>query len=202
MARQFCSEFTPISVYSIICTKPSSHLLSHAPPALTSTASYQALATHAVPAKDWQMREPVRRRSAALRALSVEAAGLFLDYSKNRLDGRTLELLADLARERGVEAPARRHVRRREDQQHRKPRRPAHRPARAARPRWRRRPGRHRRRARRARPRQAFTDAVRAGAWLGHTGKPITDIVNIGIGGSDLGPKMVCLALRQYAIRA
>jgi glucose-6-phosphate isomerase len=44
-----------------------------------------------------------------------------------------------------------------------------------------------------------FTDAVRAGTWLGYSGKPITDIVNIGIGGSDLGPKMVCLALRQYA---
>jgi glucose-6-phosphate isomerase len=46
---------------------------------------------------------------------------------------------------------------------------------------------------------KAFTDLVRSGEWLGHTGKPITDIVNIGIGGSDLGPKMVCLALRQFA---
>ncbi|MCY1157867.1 MAG: glucose-6-phosphate isomerase, partial [Citricoccus sp.] len=46
---------------------------------------------------------------------------------------------------------------------------------------------------------QLFTDTVRAGTWLGYTGKPITDIVNIGIGGSDLGPKMICLALRQYA---
>jgi glucose-6-phosphate isomerase len=46
---------------------------------------------------------------------------------------------------------------------------------------------------------KTFSDNVRSGAWLGHTGKPITDIVNIGIGGSDLGPKMVCLALRQFA---
>jgi glucose-6-phosphate isomerase len=46
---------------------------------------------------------------------------------------------------------------------------------------------------------KTFTDAVRSGAWRGHTGKPITDVVNIGIGGSDLGPKMVCLALRQYS---
>ncbi|MFD2273230.1 hypothetical protein ACFS07_24910 [Undibacterium arcticum] len=44
-----------------------------------------------------------------------------------------------------------------------------------------------------------FTDRVRSGEWLGYSGKPITDIVNIGIGGSDLGPKkMVTLALRAY----
>jgi glucose-6-phosphate isomerase len=43
-----------------------------------------------------------------------------------------------------------------------------------------------------------FTDRVRSGAWKGHTGKTITDIVNIGIGGSDLGPVMVTEALRPY----
>jgi glucose-6-phosphate isomerase len=45
---------------------------------------------------------------------------------------------------------------------------------------------------------RAFSEAVRSGAWVGYTGKPITDIVNIGIGGSDLGPKMVCEALKPY----
>ena len=45
---------------------------------------------------------------------------------------------------------------------------------------------------------RAFSGAVRSGAWSGYTGKPITDIVNIGIGGSDLGPKMVCEALKPY----
>jgi glucose-6-phosphate isomerase len=44
----------------------------------------------------------------------------------------------------------------------------------------------------------AFTEAVRSGAWQGYTGKYITDIVNIGIGGSDLGPKMATLALTPY----
>ena len=44
-----------------------------------------------------------------------------------------------------------------------------------------------------------FTHAVHSGEWRGHTGKQITDIVNIGIGGSDLGPAMVCMALRPYA---
>jgi len=44
-----------------------------------------------------------------------------------------------------------------------------------------------------------FSEAVRSGEWRGYTGKPITDVVNIGIGGSDLGPKMVCEALKPYA---
>ena len=45
---------------------------------------------------------------------------------------------------------------------------------------------------------RAFTEAVRGGAWRGHTGHAITDVVNVGIGGSDLGPLMVCEALRPY----
>jgi len=45
---------------------------------------------------------------------------------------------------------------------------------------------------------RGFTERVRSGAWTGHTGKPITDIVNIGIGGSDLGPYMVCEALMPF----
>eukprot|EP00751_Fragilariopsis_kerguelensis_P009563 CAMPEP_0170783758 /NCGR_PEP_ID=MMETSP0733-20121128/15740_1 /TAXON_ID=186038 /ORGANISM="Fragilariopsis kerguelensis, Strain L26-C5" /LENGTH=568 /DNA_ID=CAMNT_0011128559 /DNA_START=371 /DNA_END=2077 /DNA_ORIENTATION=- len=48
---------------------------------------------------------------------------------------------------------------------------------------------------------QTFTDNVRNGVWKGHTGQTITDIVNIGIGGSDLGPVMVCEALKPYAKR-
>jgi glucose-6-phosphate isomerase len=43
-----------------------------------------------------------------------------------------------------------------------------------------------------------FTERVRSGVWKGYTGKPITDIVNIGIGGSDLGPFMACTALKPY----
>jgi glucose-6-phosphate isomerase len=44
-----------------------------------------------------------------------------------------------------------------------------------------------------------FSEAVRSGSWKGYSGKAITDVVNIGIGGSDLGPKMVCEALKPYA---
>src|SRR4051812_10873673 len=46
-----------------------------------------------------------------------------------------------------------------------------------------------------------FTEAVRSGAWTGYTGKPITDVVNIGIGGSDLGPVMATEALKPYGGR-
>ncbi len=45
-----------------------------------------------------------------------------------------------------------------------------------------------------------FTERVHSGQWRGYTGKKITDIVNIGIGGSDLGPAMVCKALQKYAV--
>lgn len=44
-----------------------------------------------------------------------------------------------------------------------------------------------------------FSDRIRNGQWLGVTGKPVTDVVNLGIGGSDLGPKLVCDALKEYA---
>src|SRR5262249_48539365 len=44
-----------------------------------------------------------------------------------------------------------------------------------------------------------FTEAIRSGTWKGYTGKPITDVVNIGIGGSDLGPVMATEALKPYA---
>lgn len=49
---------------------------------------------------------------------------------------------------------------------------------------------------------RSFTEAVRSGAWKGYTNKSITDIVNIGIGGSDLGPVMVAEALRPYSQRS
>jgi glucose-6-phosphate isomerase len=169
-------------------------------PPLTSTASFQALETHAIEAEDWQMRNLFAADPQRFERMSVEAAGLFLDYSKNRLDGRTLELLAALARERGVEQ-RRDAMFAGEKINNTENRAVLHTALRAPRD------------ARLAVDGQdviadvhavlarikTFSDAVRSGAWLGHSGKPITDIVNIGIGGSDLGPKMVCLALRQYA---
>ena len=169
-------------------------------PALTTTASFQALESHAVDAKAWQLRELFAADPQRFPKLTVDAAGLFLDYSKNRLDSRTMELLLDVARERGVEGQ--RDAMFAGDKinltEHRSVLHTALRMPRgkelvvdgqdinadvhAVLDRV-----------------KAFTDKVRAGTWLGYSGKPITDIVNIGIGGSDLGPKMAVLALRSYA---
>ncbi len=171
-----------------------------AQPSLTSTAGYQALENHAIEAEDWQLRALFAADATRFPSLTVDAAGLFLDYSKNRLNADTLALLTALARERGVEAQ-RDAMFRGERINNTENRAVLHTALRAPRT-----------------PEltvdgqnvsadvhavlervRVFSEAVRSGDWLGHTGKPITDIVNIGIGGSDLGPKMVCLALRQYA---
>ena len=169
-------------------------------PPLTSTTSYQALQSHAQDARQWQMRDLFAQDPQRFERLSLDAAGLFLDYSKNRLDGRTLALLANLARERGVEqlrdamfagdkinlteqrAVLHTALRAPKDKQITVDGQDITADVHAVLARV-----------------KTFSDAVRNGAWLGHTGKEITDIVNIGIGGSDLGPKMVCLALRQFA---
>ncbi|MGZ8341609.1 MAG: glucose-6-phosphate isomerase [Telluria sp.] len=168
-------------------------------PALTQTASFQALENHAVDAEDWQLRGLFAADAERFPKLTVDAAGLFLDYSKNRLDGRTLELLVDLARERGLEA-RRDAMFAGEKINTTEGRAVLHTALRAPRTAQLEVDGQdviadvHKVLDRV----RAFSDAVRAGTWLGFSGKPITDIVNIGIGGSDLGPKMVCLALRQY----
>jgi glucose-6-phosphate isomerase len=169
-------------------------------PLLTSITSYQSLRNHASQARTWQMRELFAQDPQRFERLSVEAAGLFLDYSKNRLDGRTLELLAQLARERGVER-LRDAMFAGEKINLTENRAVLHTALRAPRTKAFSLDGQdvtgdvhavldHI---------KTFSDSVRSGAWKGHTGKEITDVVNIGIGGSDLGPKMVCLALRQFA---
>jgi glucose-6-phosphate isomerase len=169
-------------------------------PLLTSTSAYQALQNHAAKARDWQMRDLFAQDAQRFERLSAEAAGLFLDYSKNRLDGRTLELLKTLAQERGVER-LRDAMFAGEKINLTEGRAVLHTALRASRDQSIAVDGQdvsgdvHAVLAHV----KTFSDAVRNGDWLGHTGKPITDVVNVGIGGSDLGPKMVCLALRQFA---
>ncbi|SFL64649.1 glucose-6-phosphate isomerase [Rugamonas rubra] len=169
-------------------------------PAITATASFQALESHAVDAKHWQMRQLFAADPQRFPKLTVDAAGLFLDYSKNRVDATTVGLLLDLARERGVEAQ-RDAMFAGEKINLTEHRAVLHTALRLPRDKALVVDGQdvvadvhavleHMR---------DFSDRVRSGAWLGHSGKPITDVVNIGIGGSDLGPKMVCLALRSYA---
>ena len=132
----------------------------------------------------------------------AEAAGLRLDYSKHRLDGEILGRLIELAREAGVEERrdamfGGEHINSTED------RAVLHVALRMPR-------GRslvvdgvdvvaevHATLERMA----GLARRVRAREWLGHTGKPVTAIVNIGIGGSDLGPVMADRALRYYADR-
>ena len=134
--------------------------------------------------------------------LTAEAAGIHLDYSKNRITDETMRLLVELAEESGV--PERRdamfrgeHINVSEDRAvlHVALRMPAreslivdgvdvvaqvHEVL--------------------GRMRQ-FSDRIRSGEWTGFTGKPIRNIVNVGIGGSDLGPVMAYEALRYYSQR-
>ena len=169
-------------------------------PALTSTASYQALAAHAVDARQWQMRQLFADNDQRFPQLTVDAAGLFLDYSKNRLDADTMARLIELARERGVDTQ--RDAMLRGDKinltEHRAV---LHTALRLPRGKSLVIDGRDVVPDVHAVLDQVrdFTDKVRNGTWLGYSGKPITDIINVGIGGSDLGPKMAVLALRSFA---
>ena len=135
--------------------------------------------------------------------LALEAAGVFLDYSKNRVTDETLALLVQLATESGLRA--------RIDAMFRgdrinvtEDRAVLHVALRAPRGACIRVDGEdvvpqvHAVLDRMA----AFAERVRSGAWTGHTGKRIKHVVNVGIGGSDLGPVMAYEALRHYADRA
>jgi len=169
--------------------------------ALQNSPSFKALQPHAERMAQAQhsMRTLFANNPRRFAEMSLEAAGVFLDYSKNRIDGPILQLLLDLARERGVESQrdamfAGEKINRTE---HRAVLHTALRAPRSARLSL---DGQdviaevHQVLDRMA----AFSEQVRSGGWTGYSGKPITDIVNIGIGGSDLGPEMACLALRPY----
>jgi glucose-6-phosphate isomerase len=166
---------------------------------LSDTPAYHALAAHFADIGEAQMRAMFAQESGRFERFSVETAGLLLDYSKNRIDADTMRLLLQLARERKVEEKrdAMFAGEKINSTEHRAVLHTALRM-----------------------PRNAslmvdgqdaikevhavldhiagFTERVRSEQWVGHTGKAITDVVNIGIGGSDLGPEMVCRALRPY----
>ncbi|MDY7578070.1 glucose-6-phosphate isomerase [Herbaspirillum sp. RTI4] len=171
--------------------------------ALNDTAAYRALQHHHAAAKNWHMRDLFAANPQRFDAFSLEAAGLLFDYSKNRITSDSVALLLNLARERGVEAQ-RDAMFRGEKINSTEHRAVLH-------------------TALRAPPKSPgapallldgqdvghdvhavldqmkdFVDRVRDGRWLGYTGLPITDIVNLGIGGSHLGPQMVCTALRSF----
>lgn len=167
---------------------------------VTTGALWETLTDHHKSLSSAHLRELFAADPDRGRDLTVTAADLYIDYSKHRVTRETLGLLLDLARAAGVAEHrdvmfAGEHINTSEDRAvlHTALRMPAgselvvdgqnviadvH----AVLDRM-----------------GEFADRVRSGDWRGATGKPITTVVNIGIGGSDLGPAMVCRALRHYA---
>jgi glucose-6-phosphate isomerase len=168
--------------------------------ALTNLPEWEALERHYESVKDLHLRALFANDSGRAERFAVEATGLFLDYSKNRITDETVRLLVSLARARGVEA--------RRDAMFSgakinvsENRAVLHVALRAPRDQHIFVDGRdvvpdvHSVLDRMA----AFSDQVRSGAWTGHSGKRIRSVVNIGIGGSYLGPEMAYRALRQFS---
>ncbi|HTD58827.1 MAG TPA: glucose-6-phosphate isomerase, partial [Solirubrobacteraceae bacterium] len=169
---------------------------------LTALAAWAELTRHHRAIKDTTLREIFAADPSRGERLTAEAAGIYLDYSKHRVSGDTLGLLVALAEQAGLTAHrdamfAGERINVSEDRPvlHtalRKPRssslvldgQDVVREVHAVLDRM-----------------ATFGDRVRSGAWTGHTGRPIASVVNIGIGGSDLGPVMAYEALRHYTRR-
>ncbi len=167
---------------------------------LTLSPAWQALSAHHNNMKSVHMRQLFRDDPLRFEKFTMQLDGLLFDYSKNRIDQSTVDLLIGLAKQaelpsniesmfsgekiNSTEGRAALHtaLRNRSD-------RPVCVDSKDVMPDVKRVLGLM----------QRFSDAVRNGQHLGHTGKRITDIVNIGIGGSDLGPLMVCEALKSFA---
>ncbi|MHA0033902.1 glucose-6-phosphate isomerase [Deinococcus sp. PESE-13] len=169
---------------------------------LTDLPAWQALEDHYYELQGTHLRELFAADPARGERLSAEGAGLYLDYSKHRVTDETLRLLRQLAQATGVEA-RRDAMFRGEKINVTEGRAVLHTALRAPESAVVEVDGKnvvpevHEVLGRMA----AFADAVRSGEWLGYTGKPIKNIVNIGIGGSDLGPVMAYEALKHYAQR-
>src|SRR3954454_10556677 len=171
-------------------------------PSLTQRPAWAALRAHHAELADRHLRELFAEEPDRGERLSVESCGIYLDYSKNRVTDETLRLLRQLAAESGlaerIEAMfsgERINVTENRAVLHVALRAPAGAniqvdgvnvvPA-----------------VHEVLDRMAgFANAVRSGRWQGHTGQPIRNVVNIGIGGSDLGPVMAYEALRHYSDR-
>ena len=172
------------------------------PTPLTSRPAWKALEAHAEAMRDVHLRQLFTSDPTRGTRLTAEGAGLFLDYSKNRVTDETMALLVQLAKESGL--------RERIDAMFRgekvnvtENRAVLHVALRAPRDAsivvdgTNVVPGVHEVLGRMA----AFASRVRSGEWKGHSGKRIRNVVNIGIGGSDLGPVMAFEALRHYSER-
>jgi glucose-6-phosphate isomerase len=166
---------------------------------LTTSPEWTALKAHYESAKDLQLRALFASDSSRGERLTVEAAGLLLDFSKNRVTDETMRLLLALAEARGV-AALRERMFAGEKINISEQRAVGHVALRAPRDQQILMDGKdvvpdvHAVLDRMA----AFSDKVRTGAWTGHTGKRIRNVINIGIGGSYLGPEMAYRALRRF----
>jgi glucose-6-phosphate isomerase len=169
---------------------------------LTQCAAWKALETHFSKIKQVHLRELFEDDPNRGERLTVEAVGIYFDYSKNRITDETVKLLLQLAEESGLrsrldamfrgdkinvtENRAVLHVALRisdgqsvvEDGEDVVPQIHAVLDKMAD-----------------------FSNRLRSGKWKGHTGKPIRNVINVGIGGSDLGPVMAYEALRHYSQR-
>ncbi|NKI18029.1 glucose-6-phosphate isomerase [Spongiibacter sp. KMU-166] len=166
---------------------------------LTDSTVWQQLAAHQQELATRTMTAMFAEDATRFDRFSLQACGLFLDYSKNRLDERGLSLLLELARRTGLEAGrdamfAGEEINCTEKRAvlHTALRNVSGNPVRVnghdVMP-----------EVRDVLARMGvFCNAVRSGEWRGHTGKAIRSVVNIGIGGSDLGPVMVTRALQAY----
>ena len=169
---------------------------------LRERAGWKALEAHHAEISGKHLRELFAADPDRGTRLTAEAAGLYLDYSKNRVMDETIALLVALAEECGL--GERRAAMFRGDRINVSENRSVLHVA-----------------LRMPRERSlmvdgtdvvkqvhevldrmnAFSERIRSGEWKGHTGKPIRNVINIGIGGSDLGPVMAYEALRHYSRR-
>ncbi len=167
---------------------------------LTRSPAWKALKTHHKQMAGVHMRDLFAADAKRFDKYTLRFNDILLDYSKNIINDTTLQLLLDLAREAGVLDHAARmfngekiNFTENRSVLHVALRNRSNRPILSDRKDV--MPGVNKVLAHM----RAFSDKVRSGAWKGYTGKPITDIINIGIGGSDLGPVMATEALKPYA---
>ncbi|MBW9264083.1 MAG: glucose-6-phosphate isomerase [Candidatus Thiodiazotropha sp. (ex. Lucinisca nassula)] len=166
---------------------------------INQTDEWMALEKHWAEVEPLQMRDLFQQGPERAEQMSIRQCGIMLDYSKNRINARSMNLLLELAQAVDVDGWRRRmfsgerlNITENRAVLHVALRNRSNQPiwfdgedvmpsVNAVLQRM-----------------EAFSESVRCGEWKGYTGKPISDVVNIGIGGSNLGPLMVCEALKPY----
>ena len=167
---------------------------------LTQSAAWRALQQHARELRDVRVAELFRANGGRAASFSMEAAGIFLDYSKQRVTRETMDLLLSFSEQQHLEDWIAR-LFNGEPVNNTENRAAFHMALRASADAEMRVKGENVVPAVQAvlGRMAAFANAVRGGQWKGFTRAKITDVVNIGIGGSDLGPRMACEALAPFA---